>query len=112
MQFIRGEARSQWQPANERKPDHQWRSVAQAARHARLPRVRRQGRETRRDPGRQRPNLGNFLCEVTQRNMQNFRVFGPGETQSNRLEAVYDVTKKVWPAEYFPEDADGGELAP
>ena len=58
------------------------------------------------------PTLGNFLREVTRLNMQNFRVFGPDETQSNRLEALYDVTKKVWLAEYFPEDADGGELAP
>jgi phosphoketolase len=30
----------------------------------------------------------------------------------NRLPALYDVTKKVRLAEYFPEDADGGELAP
>ena len=45
-------------------------------------------------------------------NMQNFRVFGPDETQSNQLQALYEVTKKVWLAEYFPEDADGGELAP
>ena len=44
------------------------------------------------------------------RNMRNFRVFGPDETQSNKLEALYQVTKKVWLAEYFPEDDDGGEL--
>ena len=31
------------------------------------------------------PVLGNFLREVMQLNMQNFRVFGPDETQSNRL---------------------------
>ena len=58
------------------------------------------------------PTLGDFLREVTRRNMQNFRVFGPDETQSNRLQALYDVTKKVWLAEYFSEDAGGGELAP
>src|SRR5208283_1374216 len=58
------------------------------------------------------PVLGDFLREVTRLNMQNFRVFGPDETQSNRLQALYDVTKKVWLAEYFPEDADGGNLAP
>src|SRR6516165_2145168 len=58
------------------------------------------------------PTLGNFLREVTRLNMRIFRVFGPDETQSNRLEALYGVTKKVWLAEYFPEDADGGELAP
>ena len=57
------------------------------------------------------PTLGNFLREVVRQNMQNFRVFGPDETQSNRLEAIYEVAKKVWLGEYFPEDADGGELA-
>ena len=45
-------------------------------------------------------------------NMQNFRVFGPDENTSNKLNAVYEVSKKLWLAEYFPEDADGGELAP
>jgi xylulose-5-phosphate/fructose-6-phosphate phosphoketolase len=58
------------------------------------------------------PTLGNFLRQVMRLNMQNFRVFGPDETQSNKLEAIYDVAKKVWLGEYFPEDADGGELAP
>ena len=58
------------------------------------------------------PTLGNFLREVMRANMTNFRVFGPDETQSNRLEAIYDVAKKVWMGEYFDEDADGGNLAP
>ena len=58
------------------------------------------------------PVLGNFLREVMRLNMQNFRMFGPDETQSNRLQALYEVTKKTWLAEYFPEDADGGNLAP
>ncbi len=58
------------------------------------------------------PTLGKFLREVMRQNMQNFRVFGPDETQSNRLEALYEVGKKVWLGEYFEEDADGGELAP
>ncbi|MBN6740368.1 phosphoketolase family protein [Acidithiobacillus sp. MC6.1] len=57
------------------------------------------------------PTLGNFLREVMRLNMQNFRVFGPDETQSNKLTALYEVTQKVWLGEYFPEDADGGELA-
>jgi xylulose-5-phosphate/fructose-6-phosphate phosphoketolase len=58
------------------------------------------------------PTLGDFLREVMRQNMTNFRVFGPDETQSNRLQALYDVTKKAWMADYFPEDADGGELSP
>jgi xylulose-5-phosphate/fructose-6-phosphate phosphoketolase len=57
------------------------------------------------------PTLGGFLREIMRRNMQRFRVFGPDETQSNRLEALYDAGKKVWLEEYFEEDADGGELA-
>jgi xylulose-5-phosphate/fructose-6-phosphate phosphoketolase len=58
------------------------------------------------------PTLANFLREVMRLNLDRFRVFGPDETQSNRLEAIYEVAKKVWMAEYFPEDSDGGELAP
>ena len=45
-------------------------------------------------------------------NMTNFRVFGPDETTSNKLQAVYQARKKFWIAEYFPEDQDGAELAP
>jgi xylulose-5-phosphate/fructose-6-phosphate phosphoketolase len=56
------------------------------------------------------PTLGVFLREVMRLNMQDFRLFGPDETQSNKLEAVYEVAKKAWLGEYFPEDADGGEL--
>jgi D-xylulose 5-phosphate/D-fructose 6-phosphate phosphoketolase len=47
----------------------------------------------------------NFLREVMRLNMSNFRVFGPDETQSNRLEAIYDAAKKVWLGEYFPTAA-------
>ena len=57
------------------------------------------------------PTVGKFLRDVMRLNLRNFRVFGPDETQSNRLEAIYEVAKKVWLAEYFPEDTDGGELA-
>jgi len=55
--------------------------------------------------------LGVFLRDIMKRNMQNFRVFGPDETTSNKLQAVYEVSKKFWIEQYFPEDADGGELA-
>jgi xylulose-5-phosphate/fructose-6-phosphate phosphoketolase len=56
--------------------------------------------------------LGIFLRDVMKLNMQNFRVFGPDENTSNKLDAVYEVSKKLWLAEYFPEDSDGGELSP
>ena len=55
--------------------------------------------------------LGEFLRDVMRNNMANFRVFGPDETASNRLQAIYEVSKKTWMAEMLPEDADGGELA-
>jgi xylulose-5-phosphate/fructose-6-phosphate phosphoketolase len=55
--------------------------------------------------------LGAFLREVMKANMNNFRVFGPDETTSNKLDAIYDASKKLWIEQYFPEDADGGELA-
>jgi xylulose-5-phosphate/fructose-6-phosphate phosphoketolase len=54
--------------------------------------------------------LGHYLAEVMRRNMTSFRVFGPDETASNRLTAIYEASKKTWLAEYKPEDADGGEL--
>ena len=44
-------------------------------------------------------------------NPTSFRVFGPDETASNRLQAIYEVSKKTWMADMLPEDADGGELA-
>ena len=42
--------------------------------------------------------LGEFLRDVMKRNLStsNFRVFGPDETASNRLEKIYEVTGKEW----------------
>ena len=56
--------------------------------------------------------LGQFLRDVMRDNMNNFRVFGPDETASNRLQAIYEASPKTWLAEIKPEDADGGELSP
>jgi len=56
--------------------------------------------------------LGVFLRDVMRLNPTNFRVFGPDETTSNKLQAIYEVSKKFWIAEYLSEDADGGELSP
>ena len=56
--------------------------------------------------------LGEFLRDIMRQNMNNFRVFGPDENSSNRLAAIYEASKKLWLADYLPEDADGGELAP
>ncbi len=56
--------------------------------------------------------LGEFLRDILRRNPTTFRVFGPDETASNRLQAIYEASKKTWLADMLPEDADGGELAP
>jgi len=55
--------------------------------------------------------LGEFLRDVMRANANCFRVFGPDETASNRLQAVYEASKKAWMGDLLPEDADGGELA-
>ena len=55
--------------------------------------------------------LGQLLRDVMRGNPNNFRVFGPDENTSNRLDAIYDASKKLWLADYLPEDADGGQLA-
>ncbi|ABC82885.1 acetate kinase [Anaeromyxobacter dehalogenans 2CP-C] len=56
--------------------------------------------------------LGTFLRDVMRQNPTRFRLFGPDETSSNRLDAVYEASRKLWLAERFPEDEDGGRLAP
>jgi xylulose-5-phosphate/fructose-6-phosphate phosphoketolase len=55
--------------------------------------------------------LGRMLADVMKSNPTNFRVFGPDETTSNKLDAIYSVSKKFWIEENFPEDSDGGNLA-
>jgi xylulose-5-phosphate/fructose-6-phosphate phosphoketolase len=57
--------------------------------------------------------LGGYLRDVMKMNLEkrNFRVFGPDETASNRLEALFDVTGKTWEASTLSVDehlaADG-----
>jgi xylulose-5-phosphate/fructose-6-phosphate phosphoketolase len=50
--------------------------------------------------------LGTWLRDVFAANADesNFRLFGPDETASNRLDAVYEVTSKVWEGEFSPLD--------
>jgi xylulose-5-phosphate/fructose-6-phosphate phosphoketolase len=55
--------------------------------------------------------LGKFLCEVMRRNMTDFRVFGPDETASNKLTAIYEASEKTWLAHTEPSDEDGGYLS-
>ena len=48
--------------------------------------------------------LGAFLRDVMSRNADIFRVMGPDETTSNRLDAILDVTNRAWVAETVPGD--------
>jgi len=50
--------------------------------------------------------MGQFLREVMRRNAdaRNFRVVGPDETASNRLDALFEVTDRAWMAERLPSD--------
>jgi xylulose-5-phosphate/fructose-6-phosphate phosphoketolase len=48
--------------------------------------------------------LGEMLRDVIRMNPQTFRVFGPDETASNRLQAVFEATDRTWVAETIPGD--------
>jgi xylulose-5-phosphate/fructose-6-phosphate phosphoketolase len=56
--------------------------------------------------------LATFLRDVMKRNMTSFRVFGPDETASNKLDGIYAASKKTWVSRIDPEDADGTGIAP
>ncbi len=53
--------------------------------------------------------LGGFLRDVIAANQTTFRLFGPDETESNRLGDVFSVTTRAWDAEVEP--TDDGRLA-
>lgn len=80
----------------------------------RMPNFRDYGKKVDR-PGATRDasmqNMATFLRDIMAMNLNNFRLFGPDETESNKLGAVYEVGKKVWMGEYFEEDSNGGNLA-
>lgn len=58
-------------------------------------------------------SLGVYLAEVMRLNQshRNFRVVGPDETASNRLDGLFAATERTWLAERLPEDDVGGHLA-
>jgi xylulose-5-phosphate/fructose-6-phosphate phosphoketolase len=50
--------------------------------------------------------LGRFLRDIMKLNVKerNFRVMGPDETASNRLDALFEITNRTWMGETIPED--------
>ena len=70
-----------------------------------LPRLRGPGRDAGNDRrARRRACSARFLRDVIARNGENFRLFGPDETASNRLDDVFAVTDRAWDAETLPTD--------
>ncbi len=55
--------------------------------------------------------LGRYLKRVMDLNPNNFRLFGPDETKSNRLDDTFSHGK-VWVADILPQDQDEGFLSP
>ncbi|MBM5807653.1 MAG: phosphoketolase family protein [Cyanobacteria bacterium M_surface_10_m2_179] len=55
--------------------------------------------------------LGELLRDAIALNPDSLRVFGPDETASNRLQAIYEQSKKVWMEELLPDDLNGSELS-
>ncbi|HEX4526237.1 MAG TPA: phosphoketolase family protein [Gaiellaceae bacterium] len=53
--------------------------------------------------------LGRFLAGVVAENSESFRVFGPDETESNRLGDILSVTDRQWEAEVLPTDEHLGQ---
>ncbi|SDI08799.1 xylulose-5-phosphate/fructose-6-phosphate phosphoketolase [Sinosporangium album] len=57
--------------------------------------------------------LGGFLRDVIEANPVNFRLMGPDETASNRLQAVFETTDRAWNSRILPTDehlAPGGRV--
>jgi xylulose-5-phosphate/fructose-6-phosphate phosphoketolase len=48
--------------------------------------------------------LGTFLRDIIARNPDRFRLMGPDETASNRLDAVFETTDRAWQAATVPGD--------
>ncbi|MBW8311119.1 MAG: phosphoketolase family protein [Rhizobium sp.] len=55
--------------------------------------------------------LGQMLKDVMRANPSNFRLFGPDETTSNKLDAVYEESGKFWMDGLTAEDSLGGHLS-
>lgn len=47
---------------------------------------------------------GQYLRDVVQKNQQNFRIFSPDETNSNRWNSIFEVTDRAFTAEILPDD--------
>ena len=84
------------QPSHERQPARQRRPAAQITSYAGFPHLRHRSGKARPTLAENTRPLGKFLRDVMRQNMTNFRVFGPDENTSNKLDDIYEVSKKLW----------------
>ena len=88
--------------ADGRQPARQRRAAAARPRAARLPRLRRRRRRSPAPTSSEATRVLGALAarrHARERTAANFRVFGPDETASNRLGAVFEETDRAWMAE-------------
>ena len=90
----------QRRPADERQPARQRRAAAAGARRCPTSATTRSTcRRRPRRSARRRGCSARYLRDVIARNPRRFRLFGPDETASNRLSAVFEVTDRAWDAD-------------
>ena len=92
--------------ADGRQPARQWRRIEARTATAELSRFRGRGAEPGGAIDEATRTMGKFLREVLKHNAdnRNFRIMGPDETASNRLDAVFEATDRVWMETIEPYD--------
>ena len=101
-----GRAGAEGRPADGRQSPRQRRSAAARPAHAGLSRPRGDVPSPGAVDGQDTLVLGQFLRDVVKLNQEqrNFRIFGPDETLSNLLGAVFEVTDRQWDAREVKND--------
>ena len=96
---------AQREPPHERQSPCQWWNSQKGSAFAEflITLSRSNGPEPR---GRERPAIGGLPARRHEAEHEKFPRVRPGQTTSNKLQAIYEVTKKFWIAEYFPEDEE------
>ena len=98
--------------AHERQPACQRRAAAQGPEASRLPRSTQSVSQPRAPSVTRTPSRSASSCATScATTWAASACSDPDETASNRLQAIYEVSKKTWMADLLPEDADGGELS-
>src|SRR6185437_8885503 len=89
-----------------RESAYQWRAAVEGPATAGFSQVRREVKSPGAKDGEATKVLGDMLRDVLELNAdaRNFRIFGPDETASNRLQAVFEATDREWMEKIIPND--------